>query len=130
MNVSSGTGTQIRVDVPYGGGPEENLCVDIYSPSSPGTWPALLCLHGGAWLHGSQKQYQSWGPWLAERGYVAVAVGYRLSQVSPAWPGVWHDVCRSLDWLIANASSLRVDPARVAAIELGRCPHGSDAFAR
>ena len=46
-----------------------------------------------------------------------VAVDYRLSsQVSPAWPGVWEDVCRSLDWLIANASSLHIDPARIATI--------------
>lgn len=107
---------QIRLDVPYGGGPEKNLCVDLYSPISAGAHPALLCLHGGAWQHGTQRQYQSWGPWLAERGYVVVAVDYRLSQVSPGWPGVWHDVCRSLDWLIENASSLHVDPSRIATI--------------
>ena len=64
-----------------------------------------------------QRQYKSWGPWLAERGYAVVAVDYRLSsQVSPAWPGVWEDVCRSLDWLIANASSLHIDPARIGTI--------------
>ena len=46
-----------------------------------------------------------------------VAVDYRLSsQVSPAWPGVWDDVCRSLDWLTTNALSLRIDPARIAVI--------------
>jgi acetyl esterase/lipase len=44
-------------------------------------------------------------------------VDYRLSsQVNPAWPGVWEDVCRSLDWLITNASSLHIDPARIATI--------------
>jgi acetyl esterase/lipase len=29
---------------------------------------------------------------------------------------VWEDVCRSLDWLISNASSLRIDSARIGAI--------------
>lgn len=116
MHISNTPSSQTRLDVPYGGGPAESLCVDIYSPSAAGNYPALLCLHGGAWQHGTQKQYKSWGPWLAERGYVVVAVDYRLSQVSPGWPGVWHDVCRSLDWLIANASSLQIDPARVATI--------------
>ena len=111
------TGVRIRTDVPYGGGPRENLCLDIYLPAGAGMHPALLCLHGGAWLRGSQRQYKSWGPWLAERGYAVVAVDYRLStQVSPAWPGVWEDVCRSLDWLIANASTLHIDPARIATI--------------
>ena len=42
----------IRLDVPYGGGPAGNLCVDLYLPNGPGTHPALLCLHGGAWLGG------------------------------------------------------------------------------
>ena len=108
---------QVRLDVPYGGGPQGNLCVDQYLPTSAGIHPALLCLHGGAWLRGSQRQYKSWGPWLAERGYAVVAVDYRLSsQVSPAWPGVWEDVCRALDWLIANASSLSIDPARIGTI--------------
>src|SRR5262252_1486499 len=111
------SGVQIRLDVPYGGGPQKTLCVDVYVPEGAGPHPALLCLHGGAWLRGTQRLYQSWGPWLAERGYAAVAVDYRLStDVSPGWPGVWDDVCRSLDWLRANASSLAIDPARIAAM--------------
>lgn len=117
MNNITDTGVQTRLDVPYGGGPQGDLCLDLYLPGSDGLHPALLCLHGGAWQHGSQRQYQSWGPWLAERGFAVVAVDYRLStQVSPAWPGVWEDVCRSLDWLIANAASLRIDPARIGTI--------------
>src|SRR5262249_53499728 len=114
---NNNSSAQIRLDVPYGGGREQNLCVDVYLPASAGPHPALLCLHGGAWMRGSQRLYQSWGPWLAERGYAAVAVDYRLStQISPAWPGVWEDVCCSLEWVIANASSLHVDRARIAAM--------------
>jgi acetyl esterase/lipase len=108
---------EVRLDVPYGGGPGRNLCVDIYLPAGRGPHPALLCLHGGAWLHGSQRQYESWGPWLADKGYAVVAVAYRLSsEVSPAWPGVWQDVCLALDWLIANASSLNIDAGRIGAV--------------
>ena len=111
------TSVEVRRDVPYGGGPRKNLCVDVYLPAGGGPHPALLCLHGGAWMHGTQRQYESWGPWLAERGYAVVAVDYRLSSdVSPAWPGVWEDVCLSLDWLIANASSLNVDTGRIGTI--------------
>jgi acetyl esterase/lipase len=111
------SGVQVRLDVPYGGGPQENLCLDIYLPAGDGLHPALLCLHGGAWQHGSQRQYESWGPWLAERGYAVIAVEYRLTRlVSPAWPGVWDDVCRALDWLIDNAPALHIDPARIATI--------------
>ncbi len=117
MSESNNSSVQVRLDVPYGGGPQGNLCVDIYLPMSAGLHPAVLCLHGGAWLRGSQRQYKSWGPWLAERGYAVVSVDYRLSsRVSPAWPGVWEDVCRGLEWLIANAASLQIDPARIGTI--------------
>jgi acetyl esterase/lipase len=117
MKTNNDTSLEVRLDVPYGGGPQENLCLDLYLPATAGLHPALLCFHGGAWLRGSQRQYKSWGPWLAERGYAVVAVDYRLSsQVSPAWPGVWEDVCRSMDWLIAHASSLHIDSGRIASI--------------
>lgn len=108
---------EIRLDVPYGGGPAGNLCLDLYLPNGHGPYPALVCLHGGAWLRGSQRQYQSWGPWLAERGYAVVAVDYRLSsQVSPAWPGVWEDVRCALDWLITQAPALNIDSTRLGTI--------------
>ena len=111
------SGVKVRLDVPYGGGARGDLCVDTYVPAGAGPHPALLCLHGGAWQHGSQRQYQSWGPWLAARGYAVIAVNYRLtSDVSPAWPGVWEDVCLALDWLLANALNLGIDPARIGAI--------------
>jgi acetyl esterase/lipase len=117
MSDTGNSSIQIRLDVPYGGGPQGDLCVDLYLPATAGLRPALLCLHGGAWLRGSQKQYKSWGPWLAERGYAVVAVDYRLSvQISPAWPGVWEDVCRALDWVLANGASFNIDPARIGTI--------------
>ena len=91
---------EIRLDVPYGGGPDGKLCNDVYLPAGPGPHPALLCFHGGGWAHGSQRQYQEWGPWLAARGYALVAVDYRLSRnVSPSWPGVHEDIRRALRWL-------------------------------
>ena len=117
MSDNKRSGVEIRLDLPYGGGPAGDLCVDVYLPAGAEMHPALLCLHGGAWLRGSKSQYKSWGPWLAERGYAVVAVDYRLStQISPAWPGVWEDIRRALDWLVANASSMNVDPARVGTI--------------
>jgi len=117
MSDNKTSGVEIRLDLPYGGGPARNLCVDVYLPAGAEMHPALLCLHGGAWLRGSKSQYKSWAPWLAERGYAVVAVDYRLStQISPAWPGVWEDIRRALDWLVANASSMNVDPARLGTI--------------
>ena len=46
----------------------------------PGTYPALVLVHGGAWQRGSRDSYVHWGPYLAEHGYVAFAIDYRLTQ--------------------------------------------------
>ena len=117
MSADDNAPIDICLDVPYGGGTAGNLCLDLYLPTGKGPHPALVCLHGGAWLRGSQRQYKSWGPWLAERGYAVGAVDYRLSsQVSPAWPGVWEDVGRALDWLITHAPALNLDTDRLGTI--------------
>jgi acetyl esterase/lipase len=55
MSDSNKSNVQVRMDLPYGGGPQGNLCVDIYLPATAEPHPALLCLHGGAWLRGSQN---------------------------------------------------------------------------
>ncbi len=111
------TQVEIRLDVPYGGGPDGKLCNDVYLPAGPGPHAALLCFHGGAWAHGSRRQYQEWGPWLAARGYALVAVEYRLSKnVSPSWPGVHEDIRRALCWLLEEAPGFRVDPMRLGLV--------------
>ena len=113
----AGRQVEIRLNVPYGGGPEGELCNDLYLPTGAGPYPALLCLHGGAWARGAPRQYQEWGPWLAARGYAVAAVDYRLStEVSPSWPGVHEDVQRALRWLVEEAPALRVDPARLGLV--------------
>jgi len=100
------SGVEIRVDVPYGGGPRGDLCVDLYLPTSTGKHPgaALSAWRRlAAWL---SEAVQKLGPLAGRKRLSVVAVDYRLSsQISPAWPGVWEDVCRSLHWLIAQASS-------------------------
>jgi acetyl esterase/lipase len=108
---------EVRLDVSYGGGPSQSLCIDLYLPKEGRPHPALLCLHGGAWLRGSQRQYKSWGPWLAQRGYAVAAVDYRLSsQISPAWPGVFEDVCLAFRWLMTQAPALNTDTKRLGVI--------------
>ncbi len=108
---------EVRLDVPYGGGPDGKLCNDVYLPAGPGPHPVLYCLHGGAWARGSHRQYQEWGPWLAARGYALVAVDYRLSKdVSPSWPGVHEDIQRALRWVLEEAPGLRVDPDRLGLV--------------
>jgi acetyl esterase/lipase len=90
---------------------------DVYMPREEGRYPALLLIHGGGWQIGSPAVYQYWGPFLAERGYVAFAASYRLAKPErPTYPQAVHDVKAALQYLRGNASELKVDPDRIGAM--------------
>ncbi|MBB5685962.1 alpha/beta hydrolase [Sphingobium boeckii] len=76
--------------------------------------PAVLYLHGGAFLLGSAKAMQTPNSLMAlEAGCVVVSVDYRLAPETPH-PGPIEDCYAALRWLHDNAASLGVDPARIA----------------
>jgi len=89
---------------------------DLYLPSSAGPHAAVMFIHGGAWKVGSRSGYaSSWGPYLAERGYVVFSIDYRLSTpTTPTWPQALLDCKAALQYLRGSAAALGVDPDRIA----------------
>ncbi len=93
------------------------LLGDIYVPDGPGPFPALIGVHGGGWQQGSRDIYKHWGPFLAARGYVLLAVDYRTAAPGrKSYPDAVHDVRAAVQFLKGEAASYKVDPARVALI--------------
>ena len=99
-------------DVPYGEFGRRNH-LDVWRradlPDDAGA-PVLLQVHGGAWMLGS-KEFQA-GPLmghLAERGWVSVAVNYRLSPRS-TWPDQIVDVKRAIAWVKEHVAAYGGDP--------------------
>lgn len=75
--------------------------------------PAVVAVHGGGGIQGSRSDEAKWGWWLAQQGYVAFSIDYRLGQ----WPlGVdaTGDVKCALGWVKENAGRYGVDPDRIA----------------
>ena len=90
--------------------------LDLYLPETgEGPFPLVLRVHGGGWRGGS-KALSPGSHYLRvrERGYALASVGYRLSSEA-VFPAQIHDLKTALRWLRANASTYRLDPARVAA---------------
>ncbi len=89
--------------------------VRVYRPKTLKTpAPALLWLHGGGFIIGSPEQDELSSAFYArELGIVVVAVRYRLAPKHP-YPTPLEDCYSALKWLHGNASSLGVDPARIA----------------
>lgn len=63
---------------------EDSLKCDVRVPNGNGPFPAVLCVHGGAWLTGCKEHMNHIADKLAERGYTAVSINYRLApKLSP-----------------------------------------------
>lgn len=105
-------------------GQKEALRLDVYEPEGDTARlrPAVLLLHGGSFTHLSRNDRPTpqLGRELARRGYVAVALDYRLrtDTVRPVRATVddgVEDALAAVAWLKRNAGELRVDPAHIAA---------------
>jgi acetyl esterase/lipase len=92
------------------------LMADILLPKAgKGPYPAVICLHGGGWIKGSRKSNLPIMIKLAQAGYVAVSVQYRLAQEAP-FPAAVHDVKCAVRWLRTNAEVFHVDSERIGAL--------------
>jgi len=96
--------------------------LDAYLPSVAGPHPALLLIHGGAWMHGDRSNMREFGELLAREGYACFAPSYRLA---PAyrWPAQIEDCLYAVQFVRANAERFGIDPARVGALGLSAGGH-------
>lgn len=99
-------------DVPYGSYGRRNH-LDIWRRSDlpcEGRAPVLIQVHGGTWMSGSKEQQGAplMGH-LAERGWVCVALNYRLAPRN-TWPAQIVDVKRAIAWVKEHVGDHGGDP--------------------
>jgi acetyl esterase/lipase len=90
--------------------------LDVYTPDVDDLSgaPVLLQVHGGGWTIGRKEQQgQPLMYRMAARGWVCVAINYRLSPRNP-WPAHIVDVKRAIAWVKENIASYGGDPSYVA----------------
>ena len=76
--------------------------------------PVLIQVHGGAWMTGSKEQQgAALMAHMAERGWVSVAVNYRLSPRA-TWPDHIVDVKRAIAWVKEHIAEYGGDPDFIA----------------
>ena len=75
-------------------------------------FPCVLCIHGGGFRAGNRSSYDAQIIRLAEQGYVAVTVSYRLAPKYP-FPAAIHDTKAAVRWLRANAKKYHIDPNNI-----------------
>src|SRR5262245_9402108 len=78
--------------------------------------PAIVVFHGGGWAMGEPAWAFSRARHFAERGMVALAGQYRLSDEKSITPVQAMSAARAaVRWMRSEANSLGIDPERIAA---------------
>ena len=107
-------GVLVEADLEYSnvGG---RMQMDVVRPGTgEGPFPAVVCIHGGGFRAGSRKRYLAIAYHLAQKGYVAAVVSYRLSPMAQ-FPAPVEDVKAAVRFLRANAGRFHLDPNRIGA---------------
>jgi acetyl esterase/lipase len=106
---------EVLKDIAYDAEHGKRGLLDVYRPrDGVEKAPVLLQVHGGGWTVGD-KEHQGIPLMLhmAARGWVCVAINYRLSP-RDAFPAHLVDVKRAIAWVRAHGASYGADPSFLA----------------
>lgn len=100
------------LDEPYDQ-PDPDARLDVFRPAgATGPLPAIVWVHGGAFVFGSKSDVTNYLKIVAARGYVTVAVGYAIAPTA-TYPTPVVQVNKALGYLQANAARLGIDPRQI-----------------
>lgn len=91
----------------------QHLQLNMARPKAgDGPFPAIVCIHGGGFRAGKREGYDAQCIKLAQNGYVAMTVSYRLAP-KYQFPAAIHDTKAAIRWVRANAAKYKIDPDRI-----------------
>ncbi len=115
---SPDAGVTVTRDVVYRTIDGERLALDVYVPAATTSKrPAILLVHGGSWREGDKSDFTEDGMKLAQLGYAAFSINYRLAPAHP-YPAAVDDVEAAVGWVRgpAQVKAYKLDPKRVGAV--------------
>jgi acetyl esterase/lipase len=106
-------GVAFEPGVEFSNPDNQHLQLDVARPAKgDGPFPAILCIHGGGFRAGDRQGYDGLCIRLAQHGYVAATVTYRLAP-KYQFPAAVYDCKAAVRWLRANAAKYHIDPERI-----------------
>src|SRR6185436_11740976 len=107
---------ETRRNVPYDDRFGSATTLDLYLPADDReARPAVMFVHGGAWVVGEKEDFAQQAARLAASGWETASINYRLAPKDPL-PTPVHDSFCALSFLRAHAGEFRLDPHRVAVL--------------
>lgn len=102
---------------------DRELALDLFRPKqTTAPLPAIICIHGGGWHSGDRKAMGNLAQALAMRGFVTVAISYRLSGEA-IFPAAIQDAKAAVRWLRAEAGTYGIDPDHIGVAGLSAGGH-------
>lgn len=95
-------------DVEYRRAQQESWLARVYKPRGAGPFPALLCVHGGAWSGGDRHSERLIAKRLATTGLIVVAIDFRSAPYHP-YPAQVADINYATRWLKSHAADFDSD---------------------
>lgn len=91
------------------------LKLDLYLPAKAPKQaaPVVVLVHGGGWNAGYRSEFVPLALGLAQRGYAAATISYRLGSEAP-YPAAVDDARAAVRWVRRHAARYRIDPQRIA----------------
>src|SRR4051812_7082989 len=106
-------GVVFERDVEYANPDGQHLQLNLARPKEgAGPFPAVVCIHGGGFRAGNREGYNNTILKLAQNGYVAVTITYRLAP-KYQFPAAVQDTKAAVRWMRANAKRYTIDPDRI-----------------
>jgi acetyl esterase/lipase len=102
-------------DVEYQQQNGKPMLARLYRPRGRGPFPAIVDVHGGAWVNGDRLNNAAIDEALARAGILVMAVDFRMPPNAP-YPAALADVNLAIRWLKANAARLRARPDKIGGL--------------
>jgi acetyl esterase len=91
------------------------LVMDAAVPRGEGPFPAVIMVHGGAWVRGDRRvDVQPLFAPLSEAGFGWFSIDYRLMTDITQFGAAVGDVEAAINFVRARAAEFRIDPKRIA----------------
>lgn len=92
-----------------------SLQLDLYLPKNniQQKNPAIIFIHGGGWRSGYRTNFTPFAIAMAERGFAAATISYRLSPEAQ-YPAAVQDAKAAIYWIRNNAKTYRINPNKIA----------------
>lgn len=110
-------GIRLQEKIVYGTGGGRPLWLDLARPAETGTTTraAVIFIHGGGWASADRTNGHPIIKLLAQNGFVAASIDYRLSGEA-GFPAQLEDSKCAVRYLRTHAADYGIDPARIGVV--------------